>query len=443
MTAPSSASGATPAPKPRRPFYGWYLVAAGSGIQLLVGALIEQSFGGYAAALTREYGWSRSALSGVYSVSRLLAGVLGPPQGWLLDRYGPRAVMRFGLVMFALGFMAFSQLNSLTMFYLTFTVMTLGASLGGFISIAVAVVNWFDRYRARALGIAFIGYAAGGLIAPAVILAITRDWRFTAFGSGLVILLLGLPLTLFMHRRPEEIGLHVDGLAPDEAAARRDHDVVEGRLESTSTTTDFTAREALRTRAFWMIASGHGSSLVVVSAVQVHLFLHLTGSLRYTDGAAAAVIGLMTSLQIGGQLVGGYLGDRVSKRAVVVVCMAGHAIALLLLGQAANAPTVIAFALLHGFAWGVRGPLMAALNADYFGRTSFGSIFGVSTMIVTIGLIAGPLIAGVLYDHTGSYAAGFTVTAVIAALGSIFFVLATRPMPPPRIVVSAVPDREK
>ncbi|MEI6665623.1 MAG: MFS transporter [Chloroflexota bacterium] len=421
--------------KPRH-FYGWYLVAAGSCIQLLVGALMEQSFGGYAAALTREYGWSRGALSGVFSVSRLLAGVLGPPQGWLLDRYGPRAVMRFGLVMFALGFMAFSQLHSLAMFYVTFAVMSVGASLGGFISVAVAVVNWFDRYRARALGIAFIGYAAGGLVAPAVILAVTRDWRVAAFGSGVIILVVGLPLTLFMHRRPEEIGLHVDGLTPAEAASRRDRDVTERRRASTSTTTDFTAREALHTRAFWMIASGHGSSLVVVSAVQVHLFLHLTASLHYADGAAAAVLGLMTALQIAGQLVGGYLGDRVSKRLVVVVCMATHAVALLLLAQVGGVSAVLGFAVLHGFAWGVRGPLMAALNADYFGRTSFGSIFGMSTMIVTIGLIAGPLIAGVLYDRTGSYATGFTVTAIVAALGSIFFVLATRPALPPRIVVN-------
>lgn len=420
---------ATPARRPGRWFFGWYVVAAGSGIQFLIGALMEQAFGGYAAALTRDYGWSRGALGGVFSLSRLLSGVLGPPLGWLIDRFGPRAVMRFGLVVFALGFMAFSQLHSLAMFYVTFAVMSAGATLGGFIPITIAVVNWFDRYRARALAISFVGFAIGGLAAPAVILAITRGWRQTAFASGVAILVLGLPLTTFMRRRPEEMGLYVDGLSPVEAAARGERERAASR-PATSTTQDFTAAQALRTRAFWMIACGHGSSLLVVSAVQVHLFLHLTDSLGYADATAALVLGLMTAMQIVGQVVGGYLGDRASKRAVVIVCMAMHAVGLLLVARVGSGPAVIGFAVLHGLAWGARGPLMAALNADYFGRTSFGSIIGFSTLIVTAGMIAGSIVAGVLYDATGSYAAGFTVIAIISALGSLFFVFATRPALP-------------
>jgi MFS family permease len=95
---------------------------------------------------------------------------------------------------------------------------------------------------------------------------------------------------------------------------------------------------------------------------------------------------------------------------------------------------VFAFAVLHGTAWGLRGPMMQAMRADYFGRHSFGTIMGISTMITTLGNISGPLIAGVLADRTGSYEAGFTVLAVLAALASVFFLLAKPPKPPARIL---------
>jgi MFS family permease len=94
---------------------------------------------------------------------------------------------------------------------------------------------------------------------------------------------------------------------------------------------------------------------------------------------------------------------------------------------------VFAFAVLHGTAWGLRGPLMQAMRADYFGRHSFGMIMGFSSMITTLGNLSGPLVAGILADRTGSYEAGFTVLAILSALASVFFLLATPPKTPDRI----------
>ena len=142
------------------------------------------------------------------------------------------------------------------------------------------------------------------------------------------------------------------------------------------------------------------------------------------------MVSLITITQIAGQLSGGWAGDRISKRAIVVVCMVGHAAALLLLAHASAYWMVVVFATLHGLAWGMRGPLMAAIRADYFGSGSFGMISGISSMVVMLGMIAGPLVAGILADRTGSYVTGFTVLATLAALGSIFFLLARRPDPP-------------
>src|SRR5690606_6553146 len=108
---------------------------------MLVGGLMMQSFGVYVTAIEREYGWSRAVLAGAFSLSRAESGIFGPLQGWMIDRFGPRAVMRVGLVIFALGFLAFSQLNSILTFYIAFAMMAVGSSLGGFLSITVALIN--------------------------------------------------------------------------------------------------------------------------------------------------------------------------------------------------------------------------------------------------------------------------------------------------------------
>jgi MFS family permease len=107
-----------------------------------------------------------------------------------------------------------------------------------------------------------------------------------------------------------------------------------------------------------------------------------------------------------------------------------HGTGLLLLTYAVYWPMVLGFAVLHGVAWGLRGPFMQALRADYFGRSAIGMILGLSFLVIMIGQIGGPMIAGLLADATGNYKAGFTLLALLAVLGSIFFLAAQRPARP-------------
>jgi MFS family permease len=184
----------------------------------------------------------------------------------------------------------------------------------------------------------------------------------------------------------------------------------------------------MATRAFWYISLGHAAALLVVSAVMVHMVIHVTERLGYSLPQAGAVVALLTVMQLTGQLTGGWLGDRVSKRWICAGCMLGHATALMVLGLATAFWMVLAFAVLHGLSWGMRGPLMAAIRADYFGSGSFGMISGVSSMVIMFGMMLGPLVAGILADRTGSYVPGFSVLAGFSALGSLAFVLARRPL---------------
>lgn len=410
-------------------FYGWRMVAAGGGIQFLQAGLLHQAFGAYFAILIEEFGWSKTALSGAAALQPMEAAVLGPVLGWIIDRFGPQGMIRIGIVTFGAGFMLLSQIDTLAGFYGAFLVIALGSSLCGFFPINVAVIYWFEKFRARALSILSLGLAFGGVFVPLVAGAMqVYGWRATAFGSGVLAIVVGWPLARIFVRRPEDKGETIDGLPV--AAGGTGEAEAPGQRE-------FSAREALRTRSFWLLSFGHGFALIVVYAVSVHAITHMKEGLGYTLAQASLFITLMTVSQIGGVLVGWAIGDRFEKRLISAACMLMHAGGLLMLTYAGGNAMLVAFAVLHGGAWGLRGPMMQAIRADYFGRRSIGMILGLSSMIIVLGQIGGPVIAGVFADYTGNYRLGFTVLAVMAGLGSLFFLLAKRPALPPRGVSSA------
>jgi MFS family permease len=413
-----------------RGFHGWRIVAAGFVLEMLMGALLFHAYGAYVVLLRQEFGWSKTLFSVAFAMARAESGILGPIQGWMTDRFGPRVLIRIGMTIFGLAFVLFSQIGSPPTFFVAFFLMALGSSLGGYLPVAVAIVSWFRRRRALALSISSTGMPVGGLLTQVVALALSAfGWRWTAFLSGLLVLSVGVPLARVFRHRSASRGEWPDGEPP---VAEGGPAAADRSPAGMAPAVDFTPREAMRAPALWYISLGHGSALLVVSAVSVHLIVHVTERLGYSLQQAAAVVALMTVMQVTGQLGGGWAGDRFNKRAIVVGCMIAHATGLLLLASATSFAMVAAFAVLHGLAWGIRGPLMSAIRADYFGSAAFGTITGISSMVVMFGMVGGPIIAGVLADRTGSYELGFRILAALAVLGSIFFVLARRPSPPRR-----------
>lgn len=410
-------------PKPRTIFRGWKVVGAGFSIQALQSALVNHAMGQYLVTLEAEFGWSKSSLSAAYSLNRAESALLGPLQGWLLDRFGPKRVAEVGACIMTVGMLAFSQTRSLLQFFLSFVVVSIGAGLSGFLTVTVAIVRWFERRRARALAVGSMGFALGGAAIPGVVYLFDAiGWRWTAAGSGLVAGAAIFVLARVLAGSPADVGEIPDG---HRARATMPSTAAEGLA-----TVHFTAGEAVRTRAFWMISLGHMSALFTVGAVMAHLALYLTSERGYSHLEASIVSGVLPLVQLVGMGLGGWLGDRVNKRLIASAAMLGHAMGMTVLAFGGSLVTVVVFVALHGLAWGARGPLMQALRADYFGSTSFGSIMGLSSLIVMLGTTLGPLVAGILADVTGSYRVGFVILAGIAAVGMIFFVLATPPAPP-------------
>jgi sugar phosphate permease len=420
-----------------RVFYGWVIVLAGYGVFMLGGGLLFHAFGTYVKLLEADFGWSRTQLSVAFSVQRIESGILGPIQGWMVDRFGARAVMLVGITLFGLGFMAFSQVNSLLWFYVVFLVMATGQSLGSMLSLSVSLVNWFRRRRGLALGLVGTGMATGGILQPVVVAGLDDlGWRTMAFVSGVIILVVGLPLTMLVRHRPEDYGMRPDGdpIADEKLSVSEANGI---NVAAHEVEPDFSAREAMCTRAFWLLSVGHGAGLMTVGALLVHFVSHVTDELDISLAVAARITMLMTVMLVIGMVSAGWLGDRISKLLIIVTAMVMHSVAMILLATVSTIALVAFAAGLQGLAWGARGPLTQALRADYFGTASFGTIMGFSSLIIMMGMTAGPLVAGVLYDRTGSYTMGFLVLAAAAAAGAVCFLFATKPPPPRRAGGSA------
>ena len=412
-------------------FYGWRVVVAGGTLQFFQSMLLNQAFGAYLAALVQDRGWSKTALSGAAALKSTEAALLGPVLGWLVDRFGSQRIVRVGVILFGIGFMLLSQTDTLTTFYAAFVVLALGASMCSNMVVSVAIIQWFEKRRARALSSSQFGAAVGGLFVVAVAWAIqTYGWRVTAFGSGVMLIVCGWPLANMIHSRPEDVGQRIDGLPPDAETASV------GSLPVDAATTvpparpaqdEYSAREALRTSAFWLLSLGHACSLLVVSAINVHAITHIKEGLGYSLALASLYITIATAGQFAGVVCGWAIPERIEKRKVTALTMLLHAAGMLLLTYATGPVILVLSGLVHGIGWGLRGPFISAMRADYFGRNSIGMILGLSSMIMVIGQIGGPLIAGIFADWLGNYRVGFTLIAGLSAVGSLFFWMAKRP----------------
>ena len=406
-------------------FFGWWIVLSSTGIQFMSGLMWMHSYGAYVVLLQEEFGWSSVMVAGAFTLTRIESGLLGPFQGWLTDRYGPRSVLLIGNTIFALGFMGLAFINNLLTFYIAVIVIAVGGSLGGFATLMVSIVHWFNRHRSKAVATSQLGFSLGGLAVPLLIFSLELiGWRGTAFASGCLIFLVAVPCSILIRHKPEHYGYTTDGNFkfdwPDKPSPADDE------------FPHFTASEALRTKSFWYLSVGHALALLTVSTVMVHLIPHLIRTVDFTLAEAGFIVSLMTGCQMTGQVIGGYLGDKFEKRLICCVCLVLHATGMFLVAFATNPWMVVLFAVTNGLGWGIRAPLIVAIRADYFGPTSFGTILGFSSLIMMFGMALGPIITGLIYDLSGSYRIGFAAMATTAVLGAWFFFMARKPEIAPR-----------
>lgn len=409
---------------PRAIFYGWWIVLAGFIVQMFTSGLGNHSGGVYMVVLQDEFGWTKALVSGIFALGPLQAAVLAPLQGRLIDKFGPRAVVRTGVILMGLGLVAISAMNSPATFVPAFLLTGLGYTLAFDVALQTAVVNWFRRRRGTAMGFMMAGFGAGGVLVPGVALAITvLDWRRAVLVGGVVVMTVGLAAAQLLRRSPEEHGLLPDGQPAEEAEANGANG-----LEDAGTP-EFTARQTFRTPAFWLLALYQALFMFGVAAVAMHLVPYVVDSLQISLATAGSLMTVLTVCIVAGHMLGGFVGDRVNKRTFMMLLTVAQAAVLTLVVFGDSLALIVLFVVLQGLIIGARAPLNFSLRADYFGRKAYGTIWGVSLAIVNVGNMAGMITTGLLADHFGGYQVAFIVILALTCLSVLLLAAARRPQP--------------
>ncbi|MGH7322434.1 MAG: MFS transporter [Candidatus Rokuibacteriota bacterium] len=416
--------------------YAWVVLGAVTVIMIAASGL-RSAFGVFIKPMEAEFGWDRTSLSIVASLSLFLYGAIGPFVGRVADRWGPRGVLAVSTVLIGVGTLGTATVVTLWQLYVTTGIVTALGAGGAAMSVAAALAaRWFDTHRGLVLGIAGGGMAAGQLLVVpfAMWLTVSSGWRFTFVVLGVGFLVLIVPLTLALIRNdPRDVGL-----APYGAAPRL---VAQGAAEVDVQRTG--VREAAGTSPFWLLAGsfwvcGYTSSGLVLT----HLIPHATEHGFHATHAAQA-LGIMGALNVVGTVASGWVCDRFGQKGPLAVYYLLRGLSLVFLPWVGTLPGLFAFAAIFGLNYISTVPPTTALTAKIYGRFSVGELSGWIFFSHQLGSAVGSLVGGYLYDRFGDYTLAFHSAALLAFVATAL-VLAIREEPAagrpphPAVVPSAV-----
>ncbi len=412
--------------RPKRIFYGWWVVVAGAIIAAMGGGVYFYGFTTFFLPLSKDFALTRTATSSVFAVARLEGGLEAPLAGWLIDRIGARKLLIFGLVLLGAGYIGLHWVNSFLMFAILYIgVISIGFNTGYGLAVFALANKWFIRQRSMATGIVSLAMGLGGaVIVPSLAwLIIQYGWQMAAVVVGATSLIVGLPLCLVIRNLPEDKGLLPDG---DKAVVEQAGEPVESGGE-----VSFAVREALKTPAFWILSFALALRLFVVGGMWVHMIPLLVFK-GLEEQAAANAIGLLLIVSLAPRFFFGWLGDIWPKRYLLMLGCFLETGAVVILLMAQSLWQVYLFTILMALGYGV-APLNIAIVGEYFGRKNFATIRGIVGLVSAIGIITGPIYAGYVYDVTQSYEIAFITFIVVYAAAGLTFFFARRSKPPARV----------
>lgn len=404
-------------------FYGWWMVAAGIVLVMFGYGTWQYSFGNFFGPISAEFGWSRAKISLAFSFARVEGGIEGLITGPLIDKFGPRFMVRVGWTMMAIGFLMLHYVNSYWMYILAYTVfLSLGANAGLYMSLQTAIAKWFHRKRGMALGALTTGGALGGsILVPLTAWLITSyGWRTAVIPLAIASLVLGWVFgSILKPHTPDRYGLNVDGykIEPIKEGGSSTVNSHAGE-KGVGIGEGFTLKQAMKTANFWLIVFVSFVSSTIMNSIQVHQIPFLE-DMGVSKILAAAALGALTLMSTPGRLTAGWLADRWKAKNVYCIACVLMAVALIIFTQIKSMSLVWVFVSIYGLGFGLRMPVEPALRADCFGAKSFGTIYGYMNAFTSIGSFIGPLFAGWIYDTTKSYMIAFTVFAAMMIIASV------------------------
>jgi len=390
-----------------RIFYGYWIVIICVFLQFL-GWGLTQTFGVFFNPILAEFGWSRAVISGSFTLNYFVYGFANILAGRMADRFGPRIVISICGILLGSGCMLMSQIHQAWHLYLVYGLI-IGLGISGVDVVLLATIaRWFLRKRGTMSGFMKVGAGLCIFVMPLVVnwLIGHYGWRNAYIIMGVPIMVLYILAAQFLRRNPEQMGLVPDGEV--------DFEDIPVNLQDTG----LTLNEAFKTRQFWMICiisiSLFFSTLTIITQIVPHII-----AINIPSTTAVSILSVLGIGSIIGRLTTGTLSDHIGHRMAMGICILTMTTSLLWLQAARELWMLYLFAVLNGFAHGAFYTSISPLVADYFGLRMQGSILGVVFCCGPALGALGPIMAGKLFDLTGSYypafliCMGFTLTALV------------------------------
>ena len=386
-------------------FYGYVIVAAAAVIMMAAfGA--HYAFGIFFKPILNEFGWSRMLVSGAFSISWLFHALSCLVMGRLNDRLGPRFVLTLSGIILSGGFLLSTGIDAVWKLYLFYGALV-GIGTGGiFIPLVSTIARWFVLRRTIMTGIAVAGIGVGTLVMPLIAsrLIAIFDWQTAYAVLGIAVLIIIVVGSLFLKRDPSKAGQLPFGHGQSRANPLQQDDA------------GFTLKEAAGTPQLWLVISAFLCFGFFTYAILVHISPHAT-DLGVSITTAANLVAAFGVASIFGKVVLGNIGDRIGNRNIFLLCFALVALSSIWVSGSRQTWVLYLYAMAIGIAYGGCSASFSPLVAVLFGLKSIGQIAGVANSGYAMGAMVGPLMAGILYDLTGSYRIFFYVIALVATIG--------------------------
>jgi MFS family permease len=400
-------------------FYGYIVVFSGAFILMIIWGAFY-TFGIFFKPLSGEFGWTRAMTSGAFSLHTFVFGLFAIVMGRLTDRFGPRIVMVVCGLLLGSGYLLMSQVKDLWQLYLFYGVI-IGIAMGAsFIPIVSTIPRWFVTRRAMMMGITLSGIGLGAVIMPpfARWLISGYGWQSSYVVVGTMVSVLIISFAQFLRREPAQNDLLPYGGNDSMEASR-------GSPEK-----GFSLREALCTRQLWMFCLMYVCHGFYIMTIAVHIVPHIT-DLKIAAKTAANILSFIGGISILGRVALGNAADRLGNKKVLIGCLSTVALSLLWLPGAGELWMFYLFAVIYGLFYSGLDIVSSPMLADLFGVGSLGSILGAMSISFTTGGAIGPVMAGHIFDVTGSYEIAFLICAVLVfvALGVAYFLKPIIPKP--------------
>ena len=401
-------------------FYGWVILFVATLAMFASGPGQSHTFSVFVDLIAADLGITTTSVATAYALATLIAAFALTRMGFFVDRYGARNVLVVVAIFLGFACIAFGAAIGVITLSLSFMVLRFFGQGSMMLGATNLVAQWFSAKRGFAMSILMLGFSASMAIHPKLgqWLIDQVGWREAWFWLGVMTWVMMIPLLWFLtHDKPEPLGLHPDGAAPEETI---DGNSGNGDL------TGLKAGSAVRTPAFWIVGTGLFTTAMLITTLfffQVSIFDQqgLPGTVATTMFGVSALIMAVTMPAIGKTL------DQANPKYVFSFTLLLLAICLYGITLVTDAKTAIIYALAFGVLTGANMTLFGFMWAHYFGRKHLGSIQGIGQASGVIGASLGPLPLGIAFDMYGSYTGALHLLAILPAACAILALFLVRP----------------